>query len=207
MTSIGFHLRSISCGKLIFEVRISQASVDIYCNDVIDPFVPLVKFARQVPEPGDRLFTISEITAPRASFAIRDADTSEDCRFAVEAEKSPSFGTGGETVRFNVVLKRMELQERFLSLFREIADHPYFAHLWVGFVNSESNVADRVLDDAEKVWKSGVRDGQGEGNLEEQERFEDRYYVKNYPLSAEDKKCAERYRQMLLTLTVPDGWD
>ncbi len=106
----------------------------------------------------------------------------------------------------DVITDRDSLTEEFRGLARAIADHPYFAHMWLCHCVLPDDDYERVCDTAEVDWQRGVTAGHFPDVWDAEQRFTAERIVAEVPLSEELSQLAKNYHQMLHTLEIPPEW-
>ena len=190
----------IAYGNLSFEVHAARTIIKVMCNDVYDPFVDLVKFVDNIPHGGDQKLTIFSGKSPAIEFGLQDGPTSGQCRLIIKGAEP-----GDHVPAISITGERSVLQGTFKAFLSDVADHAYFAHMWVCFMGCGTD-GEAVLTKAESLWKQGVKDGKWTEDFDAQEEFGARYFVENYKLTGDEEQHVIAYRKMLTNLIVPKGW-
>ena len=108
----------------------------------------------------------------------------------------------------DVIMDRATVVETFKKLLQDIANDPDFGHQFVCYDNLDEEQYDQAEKAAELEWKRLV--DSGETNLDDgdaQERLLRKYVREMISLKPADLEYLEKYKRMLITYQIPDGWN
>jgi hypothetical protein len=190
--------RRIGFGWAVLEIRSGADVLELDIDDVRDSFVPVVRFVRHLIEGKPARFGV---TGNETMVAVQDGGTEGICRLLA----GPLERNSMKPV-VDVLIDRTELILAFRHLLYDLASHPGLGPGWLFKGGSDSEIADRLIDEAKRLWKEGVQAGRFPDDFDAEMDFEAAYMADHMPLTASEYVFLERYQTMLRTLEIPDVW-
>jgi hypothetical protein len=188
--------RRIGFGWAVLSVRSGADVLELDIDDGRDSFVPVVRFVRHLIEGKPARFGV---TGNVTMVAVQDGGAEGICRLlAGPLERSLMKPV------VDVLIDRRDLILAFRHLLYDLASHPGLGPMWLFHAGSDSEVCDRLSDEAERLWKDGVLAGRFPDDIDAEDDFTADYMADRMPLTASQYVFLERYQTMLRTLEIPD---
>jgi hypothetical protein len=188
--------RQIGFGWAVLSVRSGADVLELDIDDVRDSFVPVVRFVRHLIEGKPARFGV---TGNMTMVAVQDGGAEGVCRMLAGPLE---YGSMKPVV--DMLIDRAELILSFRHLLHDLASHPGLGPMWLFHAGSDSEVYDRLSDEAERLWKDGVLAGRFPDDIDAEDAFTADYMADRMPLTASQYVFLERYQTMLRTLEIPD---
>jgi hypothetical protein len=190
--------RRVGFGWAVLEIRSGADVLELDIDDVRDSFVPVVRFVRHLIEGKPARFGV---TGNVTMVAVQDGGAEGVCRLL-----AGPLERGSMKPVVDVLIDRRELILAFRHLLYDLARHPGLGPGWLFHASSDSEVYDRLIDEAERLWEEGVQAGRFPDDFDAEYDFEADYMAQHMPLTAGEYVFLEKYQTMLRTLEIPDDW-
>jgi hypothetical protein len=193
--SLSLSWRRIGFGWAVLEVRAGADALELDIDDIWDDFAPVVRFIhRLIDGKPSRFGVVGNMTM----VAVIDTETEGVCRLTAGPVER-----GVMKPAVDALIDRAGLILAFRHLLHDLASHPGLGPGWLFHAGSDSEVYDRLSDEAGRLWDEGVRAGRFPADFDAEMDFEADYMAQRMPLTPDQHVFLEKYQTMLRTLVIP----